>query len=122
MDNDEHGPGRVLHEGAEGDPNVEPTIRRSRSSRELYFEEVRYVQTLEEVDFFARISRLPEASTRAVWFTDDEGDTSPVAAHMAPDADIRAWQAALRSEYRRDICAKTKERNRARRSSLCLSG
>ena len=109
VDNDEHGPGLVLHEGAAADPNVEPTIRRSRSSSKLYFEEVRYVQTLEEVDFFARISGLPEASARAVWFTDDEGNTSSVAAHMAPDADISAWRDVLWSEYRRDICTKTKE-------------
>ena len=109
VDNDEHGPGLVLHEGAAGDREDEATIRRSRSSSKLYFEEVRYVQTLEEVDFFARISRLPEASARAVWFTDDEGNTSSVAAHMAPDADINAWRDALWSEFRRDACTKTKE-------------
>ena len=28
---------------------------------------------------------------------------------MAPDADINAWRNALWSEYRRDICTKTKE-------------
>ncbi len=109
VDNDEHGPGLILHEDVVGGRNNEPMIRRSRSSRKFRFEKVQYVEALEEVDFFDRISRLPETSTRAVWFTDAEGNTSSRAAHMAPDADINAWRDALWSEYWRDICTKTKE-------------
>ena len=109
VNNDEHGPGLDLHEGAAGDRSDEPTIRRSRSSRKFHLERVQYVETLEEVDFFTRISRLPEASARAVWYTDKQGNTSSVAAHMAPDADITTWRDNLWSEYRRDICTKTKE-------------
>lgn len=109
VDNDKHGPGLDLHEVPVRDRCDEPTILRSPSARKLYFEKVQYAEALEEIDFFARISRLPEASARAVWFTDDEGSTSPVAAHMAPGGDIDAWRDALWSEYRRDICTKTKE-------------
>lgn len=118
--NDEHGPGLVLHENAVGDRNGEATIPRSRTSREFHFEEVQYVEALEEVDFFARISRLPEASARAVWFADDEGNTSSLAAHMATDADISTWRDALWSEYRRDICTKTKEWKFEREHRLVL--
>ena len=107
--NDDHGPVLALHEVAQGGQDDKPTFRSSRATRKLFFERVRYVETLEEVDFFARISRMPEASARAVWFTDDEGNTSSVAAQMAPDADIAAWRDALWSEYHRDICTKTKE-------------
>ena len=106
VDNDEHGPSLTLYKGARCD---EPTVRRSHDARQIRFETVRYVESLDEVDFFARISRLPEASARAVWFTDDDGNTSSVAAHMAPQADIDAWRDALWSEYRRDACTKTKE-------------
>lgn len=109
VDADEHGPGLDLHKRAARDHNGEDAACRSHSPRRFYFKQVRYVQALEEVDFFARISGLPESSARAVWFTDDDGNMSPVAAHMAPDADIDAWQDALWSEYLRDICTKTKE-------------
>ena len=109
VDNDESGPSLTLYEGAEGVPCDEPTIRRSHDAHQIGFEKVRYVKSLDQVDFFVRISRLPEASARAVWFTDDDGNTSSVAAHMAPHADIDGWRDALWSEYRRDICTKTEE-------------
>lgn len=107
VENDEYGPSLKLHEGADGVRCDEPTIRRSRGAHQFRLEKVRYVEVPDEVDFFAHISRLPEASARAVWFTDDNGNTSSVAAHMAPHADIHGWRAALWSEYRRDICTKT---------------
>ena len=109
VDNDESGSSLTLYEGADGVPCDEPTIRRSHDARQIRFERVRYVKSLDHVDFFGHISRLPEASARAVWFTDDDGNISSVAAHMAPQANIDAWRDALWSEYRRDICTKTKE-------------
>ena len=109
VDNDESGPSLTLYEGADGVRCDEPTIRRLHDARQFRFETVSYVESLDEVDFFARISRLPESSARAVWFTDDDGNTSPVATHMAPHADIDDWRDALWSEYRRDFCTKTNE-------------
>ena len=109
VDNDEYGPSVTLYEGADSVRCDEPTSRRSHDARQFHFETVRYVESLDEVDFFARISRLPEASARMVWFTDDNGNTSSVAAHMAPHANIADWRDALWSEYRRDACTKTKE-------------
>ncbi|MCY3806369.1 MAG: DUF2971 domain-containing protein [bacterium] len=109
VDNDEYGPSLTLHEGADGVGCDEPTIQRSRRADRIHFERVRYVESLDEVDFFARISRLPEASARTVWFADEHGNISSVAAHMAPHADIGDWRDALWSEYRRDACTKTNE-------------
>ena len=109
VDNDTSGLLLTLYEGADGVPCDEPTIRRPHDARQFHFEKVQYVKSLDPVEFFARISRLPEASARAIWYTDDHGNTSPVAVHMAPHADIDDWRDALWSEYRRDACTKTKE-------------
>ena len=49
MNNDEHGPGLDLHEGAAGDRSDEPTIRRSRSSRKFHLEQVQYVETASSI-------------------------------------------------------------------------
>ena len=109
VDDGEHGPSITLHEAAEGDRMAEPELRPSLGTRKHTFEPVRYVESLDEVDFFARINRLPEASARAVWFTDGDGNVSSSAVQLAPDVDINAWRDDLWSEYRRDILAKTKE-------------
>ena len=109
VENDEHGPGLILHEDAEGDRHNEPTVVRSSMSRKFVFEKVHYVDSLEEVDFFARISRLPKSSVRAIWFTDDDGNMSSEGAHMAPGTNLGDWTNALWSEYWRDICTKMRE-------------
>lgn len=109
VDNDGHGPSLKLHEGAQGVRHDDPTVRQSHKALQFHFERLHYADSLGAVDFFASISRLPEASTLTVWFTDDDGNRSSVAGHMAPHADINRWRDVLWSEYRRDICTKTKE-------------
>ncbi|WP_323673041.1 DUF2971 domain-containing protein [Candidatus Poriferisodalis multihospitum] len=109
ISNDESGQYLTLHEDAVGDRSVEPEIRDSSIALRKELTRVQYVERLPEVDFFARISQLPERSLRAIWYTDDEGNLSSVASHIALDASLDDWRETLWSEYRRDICTKTTE-------------
>lgn len=109
VSNDESVPYLTLHENAEGDRNAEPEIRDSHIALRKELARVQYVERLAEVDFFSRISQLPERSLRSIWYTDDEGNLSSVATHISPDASLDEWRETLWSEYRRDICTKTTE-------------
>ena len=105
----EHGyelPLYALPDSEECDP---VRVRQRGQARPVRFEAVRYQAHLEEVDFFKRISRLPEASARATWYTDDHERMSSVANHMTAGADVSRWRDELWSEYRRDACVKTEE-------------
>ena len=75
----------------------------------FYFYPIRYVNSLDDVDFFERISQMPEESVRRVWFTDLDGHTSSVATHLTADSDIETWRASAWAELYRDICTKTEE-------------
>ena len=105
----EHGyalPLYALPDSEERDPVM---VRQRGHAQSVQFEAVRYQTHLEEVDFFKRISMLPEASARATWYTDDEGRMSSVADHMTAGTDISTWRDELWSEYQRDAGAKTEE-------------
>lgn len=86
--------------------------------RRVHFQPVRYVETLDDVDFFERIALMSEESLMAVWFTDREGRISTAATHLSPGADIDAWRAETWSELRRDIRTKTRQWKREREHRL----
>ena len=91
------------------DKHIEqPTDPSESMPRRFNFEPIRYVNSLDDVDFFKRISEMPEESVLRVWFTSDR-HISSVATHLTDDSDIETWRASTLSELRRDICTKTEE-------------
>ena len=104
----EHGYVLPLYELPESEESDPVRVRQRGQARPIGFDRVRYQAHLEEVEFFRRISMLPEASARATWYTDD-GRMSSVADHMTAGTDISRWRDELWSEYRRDACVKTEE-------------
>ena len=87
----------------------QPTDPSESVSRKFDFEPIRYVNSLDDVDFFERISEMPEESVRRVWFTNVDGHISSAATHLTADSDIETWRASTWSELHRDICTKTEE-------------
>ena len=106
-DEDKDGASLVLHPPHIDNDDEEFIDRQEPISSRFYFQTVRYVKTLDDVEFFERIGELPEKSVRAVWFTGADGSTSSAATHLTAEADIEQWRAATWSELSRDICTKT---------------
>ena len=108
-DKDADGASLLLHP-LRTDKHIEqPTDPPESSPSRFYFEPIRYVDSLDDVDFFERISQMPEESVRQVWFTSVNGHISSAATHLAADSDVETWKAATWSELRRDMCTKTEE-------------
>ena len=75
----------------------------------LPFREVHYENKPGETDFFRTICRVPVATLRELWYTDQDGRTSECAAHIESESDEAVWKELYWKNFFRDVTFKTKD-------------
>ena len=107
--NDEMGASLILSDLGNDRNGGEPANAPEPESYKFYFKPIRYIRSLDDVDFFKRICAMPEESVRSVWFTSADGLMSSAGPHLAAEADLESWRKATWRELLSDVCTKTKE-------------
>ena len=87
------------------------SLELSNNSITLPFREVHYEDKPGETDFFRTICRMPVATLRELWYTDQDGRTSECATHIESESDeaVRNWKELYWKNFFRDVTFKTKD-------------
>lgn len=86
----------------------------------LRFQEVTYTSRFPPVDFFTSIGRLPAASLRSQWYTDDDGTVSGVGRQVLSEDD--AWKTAYWDQYETSLTTKLTDWSHEAEYRLVISG
>ena len=100
----------------------EEGTREHRSLVRSAFYEVNYKESLEEVDFFRSIGRLPGPAIMSIWYSDESGNVSECSSHMDARGDMDSWREHYWDAFYRDIVAKTKDWSHEHEHRLILNG
>lgn len=85
-----------------------------------HFDEVVYTTKRDPIDFFTHIGALPRKSSIEGWYSDENGNMSVCAAHLADTASVEDWRENLWKKYLRDIIVKTYTWEYERESRIVL--
>ncbi len=89
----------------------------------MHFYNVSYADRVGEVDFFQSIGRVPVSALMQLWYTDEEGDVSESASHVANGGvDEEHWRRNYWDSFMRDITVKTRDWEYEQESRLILYG
>jgi len=78
-----------------------------KGSLTVPFQQVRYEEPYEKLDFFRLIGRLPPPALQSMWYRDSQGVLSDCAKHLFEDMD--AWRAHYWACFQADILRKSKD-------------
>ena len=76
--------------------------------RDYRFWDVKYESRLPEVDFFHNFGALPESVVMKLWYTDAQGNESPVASYMQDGHGMQTWSEEHWDAYYRSALTKTR--------------
>ena len=93
-----------------------------RNLRAMPFYEIHYGEKPSEVDFFKSIGKLPSQSLLDLWYTDEDGNVSDCADHLAPYGEQHAWRKRHWENFYRDITFKTKDWEYEQEYRLVVNG
>ena len=85
------------------------SLELNNNSITLPFREVHYENKPGETDFFRTICRVPVATLRELWYTDQDGRTSECATHIESESDEAVWKELYWKNFFRDVTFKTKD-------------